>query len=78
MERALPEGTDSFQLELAPSGHLVLPCCESQKGRTADEHSLTLVSRGQPAPQQPSSSSAPIPPAPAAPPVLPEAVRRPA
>eukprot|EP00974_Lingulodinium_polyedra_P104496 10115224-Lingulodinium_polyedra.AAC.1 len=26
MERTLPEGTDSFQLELAPSGHLVLPC----------------------------------------------------
>eukprot|EP00974_Lingulodinium_polyedra_P064696 6250271-Lingulodinium_polyedra.AAC.1 len=22
MERALPEGTDTFQLELAPSGHL--------------------------------------------------------
>ena len=26
--KALPPGTDTFQLELAPSGHMVLPCCE--------------------------------------------------
>eukprot|EP00974_Lingulodinium_polyedra_P113665 11005509-Lingulodinium_polyedra.AAC.1 len=77
MERAFPEGTATFQFELAPSGHLVFPCCEFQKGSTADEHSLTFVTRSQPAPQQPCSSSSPIPPAPAAPPVLPEAVRRP-
>ena len=27
---SLPEGTDAFQLEISPSGHIVLPCCEFQ------------------------------------------------
>ena len=28
LEKGLPEGTDVYQLETAPSGHIVLPCCE--------------------------------------------------
>jgi len=28
LSRAMPCGTDAFQLEEAPSGHMVLPCCE--------------------------------------------------
>jgi len=26
----LPPGTETYKLEIAPSGHLVLPCCEYQ------------------------------------------------
>ena len=40
----LPPGTDCFQCELAPSGHLVLPCCEYQGARANEEHTLTLMS----------------------------------
>ena len=28
LEQSLPSGTDSFQCEAAPSGHMVIPCCE--------------------------------------------------
>ena len=28
VDRHLPPGSESFQLELSPSGHIVLPCCE--------------------------------------------------
>ena len=28
LDKTLPKGTDKYQLETAPSGHLVLPCCE--------------------------------------------------
>eukprot|EP00974_Lingulodinium_polyedra_P085950 8323731-Lingulodinium_polyedra.AAC.1 len=45
MDRAVPVGTDVFQLELAPSGHMALPCCECQSASTANEHTLTLVAR---------------------------------
>ena len=45
MDRALPTGSDTYQLELAPSGHLVLPCSEFQKASTSSEHTLTLISR---------------------------------
>ena len=45
LEKELPEGTDTFQLELAPSGHIVLPC--SEFNRSADlqkaDHTLTLI-----------------------------------
>ena len=44
MSEALPPGTDSFQLEIAPSGHIVLPCCEFDD-RAEAKHSLTLLSR---------------------------------
>ena len=47
VERNLPPGTDTFQLEVAPSGHIVLPCCEyapREEGRP-DAQPLTLLSR---------------------------------
>ena len=45
LERGLPEGSDTFQLEIAPSGHIVLPCCEYQDAKDASQHTLTLLSR---------------------------------
>ena len=27
LDKMMPPGTDAYQLEVAPSGHLVLPCC---------------------------------------------------
>ena len=50
--KALPPGTDAYQLETAPSGHLVLPICEYQN-RKEGEGSLTLLSRTQSAPVDP-------------------------
>ena len=47
LEKGLPEGTDVYQLETAPSGHIVLPCCEYQKASPSSDHSLTLLSRDQ-------------------------------
>ena len=45
LPQALPPGTDGFGLEVAPSGHLVLPCCEYTDSTSYDQHSLTLMSR---------------------------------
>ena len=45
LDGTLPPGTDSFALEVAPSGHLVLPCCEYESGSTSEEHTLTLMSK---------------------------------
>ena len=39
----LPPGSESYQLEVAPSGHLVLPCSEF---RQADQHNTTVSSAG--------------------------------
>ena len=44
MSEAIPPGTDVFQLEVAPSGHIVLPCCEYGNQEQA-KHSLTLLAR---------------------------------
>ena len=41
--KSLPEGTDQYQLETAPSGHLVLPCCEYKIGSDSQDYSLTLM-----------------------------------
>eukprot|EP00974_Lingulodinium_polyedra_P010076 968837-Lingulodinium_polyedra.AAC.1 len=62
---------------------MVLPCCEYQSASTANEHTLTLVSRASTSPPAGEgnhgiSSRSSIPPAPAAPPVLFSAVRHPA
>lgn len=49
LPNALPPGTESYQLEIAPSGHLVLPCCEyaavdkEQSGRLDTGPALALV-----------------------------------
>ena len=85
MERALPTGSDTYQLELAPSGHLVLPCSEFQKASTSSEHTLTLISRSNGGDNNGSSGSGGrvteansfplIPPPPANPPVLPQTLR---
>ena len=46
LERALPPGTNCFQCELAPSGHMVLPCCEYGDGpKSRNEGELTLVTQ---------------------------------
>eukprot|EP00974_Lingulodinium_polyedra_P069867 6760390-Lingulodinium_polyedra.AAC.1 len=62
---------------------MVLPCCEYHSASTANEHTLTLVSRTSTSTpvgegNHGSSSSSSIPPAPAAPPVPLSAVRHPA
>ena len=76
LEKALPPGTDVFQLERAPSGHIVLPICEFDGSPSKPEHTLTLMTRrgnsgGRPTEAEASSSSSRVPPPPAAPPVLP-------
>ena len=46
LENVLPPGTDTYQGELSPSGHFVLPCCEYRGFENPvqeDEMSLTLV-----------------------------------
>ena len=45
LERSLPPGTDLFACERAPSGHLVVPCCEFGLKEEEDTNSLTLLSR---------------------------------
>ena len=46
IERAVPPGTETFQLEVAPSGHIVLPCCEfAGNGGDMTRASLTLHTR---------------------------------
>ena len=44
LSQSLPPGTDCYQCELAPSGHLVIPCCEHE-GQSAHHSNgeLTLV-----------------------------------
>ena len=69
--KALPPGTDSFQLELAPSGHMVLPCCEfpssKDKATRAEDYTLTLMAKHN---ADGSERKVNIPPAPAQPPTL--------
>ena len=62
VEIVLPPTATSFQLEISPSGHLVLPCgyyTELQKQpKDLDESQLTLVTNtGPPARETPSSSN---------------------
>ena len=60
LDKAMPPGTEVYQGELAPSGHMVLPCCEfSNNGLVKSESStLTLVTkqaeRREPEPSRPS------------------------
>ena len=42
LSQALPPGTECYQCETSPSGHLILPCCD-YSGATADrENPMTL------------------------------------
>ena len=43
LEKSLPKGSDRYHLETAPSGHLVLPCCEYKIGSDSQDYSLTLM-----------------------------------
>ena len=76
---SLPEGSDTFQLEIAPSGHIVLPCCEFESGSTSTQHSLTLLNSSSTSRSRSSSSNQQarsVPPPPAHPPVLPPGADR--
>ncbi len=56
LAKAAPPGTDAFQLELAPSGQRVLPCCEFPSvgsHAASEEYTFTLISKTS---QQKSSS----------------------
>jgi len=64
---SMPPGTDGLQLEVAPSGHLGLPCCEYESGTTSQYHSLTSVTQAR-------SSTRRVPPPPNRPPVLPPVI----
>ena len=81
--KALPPGSDTFQLEVAPSGHIVLPCCEFKAESPVSDYSLTLMAReGTDSGGAVSSGSLmaeaarPIPPPPSNPLMLPTTVRR--
>ena len=43
LDKETPPGTDTYQLEIAPSGHIVLPCCEFEEASVSSQHSLTLL-----------------------------------
>ena len=65
LDKAMPPGTDVFQTELAPSGHMVIPCCEYTPGLPQQvEGSLSLLSKhqtGQEPEEKPGTSSSPGP-----------------
>ncbi len=67
LNTCLPPGTDGFQLEVAPSGRLVLPCCEYESSTECQDQSLTLVAQER-------STTRRVPPPPAGPPVLPSVI----
>ena len=50
LEKTLPPGTDCYPLLTAPSGHLVLPCCE-YSGKSQGEEGLVLMSEQVPSPR---------------------------
>ena len=81
LDRAMPPGTDKFQLETAPSGHSVLPCCEYTPTANNSESTLTLVaSSGGMSTEAANTYTSRVPPPrsppPAGPPVLPIAATR--
>ena len=45
LNEVLPAETGRYKLEKAPSGHLVLPCCEYKAGTTNQEYSMTLMAK---------------------------------
>ena len=47
IEKAVPPGTECFQLEVAPSGHIVLPCCEFAGNGVSSRPSLSLHMEGR-------------------------------
>ena len=45
-----PSGTEIFQLECAPSGHLMLPCSDFQNQNVDTQSALTFTSGAAPPP----------------------------
>ena len=78
IESGLPAGTESFQLETAPSGHIVLPCCEYKNADGTNNSSLTLMARlAHPdSAEGRRAKAARVPPPPTAPPRFPEEMRK--
>ena len=56
LHTGLPPNTESFQCEIAPSGHIVLPCCEYEVTSASNDSPLTFVNRSN-LPQRSSSST---------------------
>ena len=74
LDKAMPPGTDSVQLETAPLGHSVLPCCECTPASSSTEHTLTLITnRGETSRGQ---TRLTMPPPPVTPAVLPVTAAR--
>lgn len=63
LEKAMPPGTEVFQGEIAPSGHLVLPCCEYSARPQPEAQTLSLISKSRPRSTSPPPSSPPVLPA---------------
>jgi hypothetical protein len=57
LEKTLPPGTESFQCETSPSGHMVLPCSEFNKADEAEKHGKLEVGEDLALPVTTSSSS---------------------
>ena len=82
LDTAMPPGTDSFQLETAPSGHSVLPRFEYAPASNIAEHTLTViactreVARRQSGLTAGRQSGQTIPPPPASPPAPPPSAAR--
>ena len=78
VEKGLLPGSETIQLEVAPAGHIVLPCCEYKNSDGTNNSSLTLMTRLA----HPDSAAgkkaraARVPPPPDAPPRFPEELRR--
>ena len=45
LEAALPPGSGTYQGEIAPSGHLVVPCCEFGPKEPSEENQLVLMTK---------------------------------
>ena len=58
---ALPPGTESFQCEQSPSGHLILPCTDYESA--VKDEDLTLLSK-KAEPEQEAPSEKPADPSP--------------
>jgi hypothetical protein len=65
LSKVLPPGADSLQLEVSPSGHLVLPCCDYEAATANVAPSLALLAKPVPAKAKPLRE---LPPPPAYPP----------
>ena len=54
---AMPPGTECYQCEQSPSGHLILPCCEYEGATEKKDSEMTLVTQKETASASSSSAS---------------------